>query len=64
MIQNAIREKYPEVKLIGTSGPFSDGDDFERGWEISRKLGIDIVDEHYYKGPDWMLANLHRYTQL
>lgn len=61
MIQNAIREKYPEVKLIGTSGPFSDGDDFERGWEISRKLGIDIVDEHYYKGPDWMLANLHRY---
>lgn len=61
MIQNAIRENYPEVKIIGTSGPFSDGADFERGWEISRDLGVDIVDEHYYKGPDWMLANLHRY---
>lgn len=61
MIYEAVRAAYPHIKLIATSGPFSDGDDFEKGWALARELDADLVDEHYYKGPEWLLSNLHRY---
>jgi len=61
MIYNAVKEKYPDIKVIGTSGPFSDGEDFDQGWRLADKLGVPVVDEHYYKGPDWFLANQDRY---
>lgn len=61
VIQAAVREKYPEIKLICSSGPFAAGGDFENGWEWSRKEGADLVDEHYYQGPEWFIANQHRY---
>jgi alpha-L-arabinofuranosidase len=63
MIFHAVKEKHPEIKIIGTSGPFSDGEDFEKGWELSNKLQVDVVDEHYYKGPDWFLGNHFRYDK-
>lgn len=63
MIFHAVKEKHPEIKIIGTSGPFSDGEDFEKGWELSNKLQIDVVDEHYYKGPEWFLGNHYRYDK-
>jgi alpha-L-arabinofuranosidase len=61
MICEAIRKKYPDIKLIGTSGPFDAGEDFELGWKISRELDIAAVDEHYYKDAGWFLSNLKRY---
>lgn len=61
LIYNAVKEKHPEIKVIGTSGPFSDGEDFEKGWEFVHKLRVPVVDEHYYKEPDWFLANHFRY---
>lgn len=61
MIVDAIKAKYPEIKIIGTSGPFSDGKDFDLGWQAARAQDIAAVDEHYYKGADWFLNNLHRY---
>jgi alpha-L-arabinofuranosidase len=63
MINNALKEKYPEIRVIGTSGPFSDGDDFDKGWDLSTRLQIDMVDEHYYKGPEWFLENHYRYDK-
>ena len=57
----AIREQYPEIKIINTSGPFAAGSEYERGWESAREHGSDLVDEHYYQSPDWFLANHHRY---
>ncbi len=57
----AIREKYPEIKIIGTSGPFAAGGEFDAGWAQSRKEEIALVDEHYYQAPEWFLANHHRY---
>jgi alpha-L-arabinofuranosidase len=62
MITQAVNAKYPEIQLIGTSGPFSDGDDFEKGWAIAGKNNVPIVDEHYYKQPEWFLSNLNRYN--
>lgn len=57
----AIREKYPEIKLINTAGPFAVGEGYEAGWACAQKYGSDLVDEHYYAAPEWFLANMHHY---
>lgn len=57
----SIREKYPEIKIIGTSGPAPDGESFEHGWKAMRETGADLVDEHYYKSEKWFLSNGLRY---
>ncbi len=57
----AIRERYPDIKIIATSGPSCEGYDFEYGWNEARKYGADIVDEHYYMHPEWFLKNIGRY---
>lgn len=59
----AIKEKYPEIKLIGSSGPFPCGGEFEKGWNSARENKADFVDEHYYVSPEWMLANNKRYFE-
>lgn len=56
-----IRTKYPKMKICGSSGPSADGKDFDYGWEQMRKLGTDLVDEHYYKSPEWFRSNANRY---
>ncbi len=59
----AIKEKYPEIKLIGSSGPFPCGGEFEKGWKCARENKSELVDEHYYVAPEWMLANNKRYFE-
>jgi len=58
---NAIKEKYSNIKVISSSGPFADGYDFEYMWDEAEKAGADIVDEHYYMQPEWMLKHVYRY---
>lgn len=60
----AVREKYPEIKIIGSSGPFCGGSEYEKGWHCARENGADLVDEHYYMAPEWFIANLHRYDSF
>ena len=57
----AIRAKYPDIRIIGSSGPFSEGDLFDRGWAAMRQLGADLVDEHFYCNEDWFLSQGLRY---
>ncbi|MDQ5977495.1 MAG: alpha-L-arabinofuranosidase [Verrucomicrobiota bacterium] len=61
LINTVLKEKHPEIVVIGTSGPFASGEDFEKGWEFSRELNLALVDEHYYVPPQWMWDNLARY---
>lgn len=61
MICEAVRAKYPEIKLIGTSGPFDAGEDFELGWKAAREQNVALVDEHYYKDAGWFSSSLKRY---
>ena len=56
-----IRAKYPKIKICGSSGPSASGDKFDYGWEQMRKLGVDLVDEHYYMSPEWFRSNAGRY---
>jgi len=59
----AIRAKYPTVKVIGSAGPSPAGKDFDFGWTEMKRLKADLVDEHYYKDPQWFLANANRYDK-
>lgn len=57
----AIREKYPDIKIINTAGPFAVGEGYEDGWTSAKQNGSDLIDEHYYSSPEWFLANMHHY---
>jgi len=56
-----IQPKYPNIKLIGTSGPFHSGEEFDRLWPQMKALNVCLVDEHYYAPPQWFLDNAKRY---
>ncbi|GBU08656.1 alpha-L-arabinofuranosidase [Bacteroidales bacterium] len=56
-----IRKKYPEIKIIGGSGPDSEGAEFERLWPQMKSLKVDLVDEHFYRSTDWFLNAATRY---
>lgn len=58
-----IRAKYPAIKICGSSGPTPDGDRFTSGWEQMRRIGVDLVDEHYYRAPEWFLKHAGRYDK-
>jgi alpha-L-arabinofuranosidase len=60
----AIKERYPDIKIINSSGPFAAGSEYERGWKSARENGSDLVDEHYYQSPEWFLAHYHRYDNF
>ena len=57
----AIREKYPEINIIGSSGPNSEGRDFDYLWPEMKRLEVDLVDEHFYRPESWFLAAGNRY---
>jgi alpha-N-arabinofuranosidase len=62
----AIKERYSYIQLIVATG--SDPEIFPNGpaevkflWSQWRKIKPDIVDEHFYRGPDWFLDNADYY---
>ena len=57
----AIKAKYPNIKLVGTSGPDSEGEMFEKGWKAMKELKADLVDEHFYRDEHWFLSHGLRY---
>ena len=57
----AIRAKYPDIKIVGTSGPDSEGKMFDLGWEAMKKQKADLVDEHFYRPESWFLSHGLRY---
>ena len=57
----AIRKAYPDIKIVGSSGPNSEGDQFDYLWPEMKRLGADLVDEHFYRPYDWFLTQGTRY---
>lgn len=62
----ALKEKYPEVQLIGGTG--SDPQIFPNGpaevkymQEQLQKLHADIIDEHFYRKPEWFFDSAGHY---
>ena len=57
----AIRKAYPDIKIVGSSGPDSEGEQFDYLWPEMKRLGADLVDEHFYRNEDWFLNQGNRY---
>ncbi|MEN6306174.1 MAG: alpha-L-arabinofuranosidase C-terminal domain-containing protein [Anaerohalosphaeraceae bacterium] len=62
MIYEALKQKHPEIIVVGTVGPFASGEDYDNGWAFARELKLPMVDEHYYVNPQWFWDNLNRYN--
>jgi len=58
---DALRAKYPDLKLIGTTGPNSEGWDFDLLQPRMKELKVDLYDEHYYRNEQWFLSHGLRY---
>nr|MDE6342390.1 carbohydrate binding domain-containing protein [Muribaculaceae bacterium] len=58
---DAIRTKHPEIKIVGSSGPDSEGKKFDYLWPEMKKLNADLVDEHFYRPEQWFLEQGRRY---
>lgn len=65
--EQAIHEKYPDIKLVATSGPGVQDDSYNAAWSWIRGKAASnsnfayVVDEHYYRTPDWFYSNINFY---
>ena len=65
--EQAIHEKYPEIRCLGTAGPFISGDMYEGAWDFYRRKNAEnpsfayAVDEHYYVEPQWLYDHVDLY---
>jgi alpha-L-arabinofuranosidase len=58
---DAIRRQYPEIRIVGSAGPNSEGEQFDYLWPEMRRLKVDLVDEHFYRPESWFLNQGLRY---
>ena len=58
---DAIRKVHPEIKLIGTTGPNSEGKEFEVLQSRMKEIGCELYDEHFYRDEEWFLKSGNRY---
>ena len=66
MICKAIKERYPNIIVCGTVGPFHyPSADYIEGWKFAKenKDVIDMVDEHYYESTGWFMHHLDYYDE-
>lgn len=61
LFSEALKSSHPEIQLVVSSGPSSDGEQFDYLWSNWKASKADIVDEHYYMSPEWFLQNSGRY---
>lgn len=61
LFAKAIKTKYPEFKLIFSSGTDPSGERFDYLNGELRKMNADFIDEHYYRNPEWFTNNVTRY---
>lgn len=59
----ALRKAHPEIAIVGSSGPEVGGKKFDYLWPEMTRLGVDLVDEHYYSPEEWFIANADRYDK-
>lgn len=64
MICRAIRQRYPDIKICGTVGPFhTPSPDYIEGWDFTKK-NPDLqymTDEHYYESTGWFMHHRNYY---
>lgn len=63
VFMKAICKAYPDMQIVGSSGPNSEGKDFDYLWPEMKRLKVDLVDEHFYRPESWFLAQGNRYDK-
>jgi alpha-L-arabinofuranosidase len=61
LFAKTLKAKYPNIKLVTSSGPSPDGDKFNYLHAELTKEKADFLDEHYYQAPEWFMSNASRY---
>lgn len=61
VFSKAIKEKYPDIKLVNSSGTDPMGARFDYLNAALRASQADLIDEHYYRPPQWFFSNAKRY---
>ncbi|MCQ2589569.1 MAG: hypothetical protein MJ179_04015 [Treponema sp.] len=65
--EKAIHKVYPEIKCLGTAGPFVNHELHTGAWNFYRQNAEKnknfsyAVDEHYYVAPEWLYQNVDFY---
>ncbi len=61
-LYNAVKAKYPDIKIISSASYQFSGDYIDEAWEIvNEKYPDTIVDEHYYTSQNKLFKNNDRY---
>jgi alpha-L-arabinofuranosidase len=63
LFMKAVKAKYPDFKIVSSSGTDPEGGRFNYLNTELRKMKADFIDEHYYRNPDWFLQNAARYDK-
>jgi len=61
LFTKAIKERYPDMRIVNSSGTDPVGARFDFLDKYLRSNNADIIDEHYYRNPKWFLENASRY---
>lgn len=61
IFEKVLKDKYPDIKIVSSVGPFPDGELFDYLDPLIRGSKADLIDEHYYRPPEWFLKNVTRY---
>ncbi len=59
----AIKSRYPGIQLVYSAGTDPDGERFDYLNHELRQMNADIIDEHYYRKPEWFFNNAGRYNR-
>jgi alpha-N-arabinofuranosidase len=62
IFQAALKARHPEIQIVTGAGPGVDDGFWKLAWnKFMNGTPADIVDEHYYRPPQWFLENATRY---
>ena len=61
VIAQAVKAKHPEITIVSSAGAAPEGPTFELAWKRLPELKAELVDEHFYKPPEWFFAQANRY---
>ena len=63
--ESAIHAVYPDIKCLGTAGPFIKNESHKEAWDYYKNEGKEgfayAVDEHYYVEPSWLYESVGMY---
>ena len=64
VIAQAVKAKHPEITIITSAGAAPEGPMYDLAWQRLPGMHAELVDEHFYKPPEWFFAQADRYDRF